>query len=414
MSSTAAARQNSLDDALISESIKSKKGFLQFAFSKWFDAFVYNQIWEDPEVDIEALEINENSRILTISSGGCNALNYLVCKPQHITAVDLNRYHIYLLRTKIAAIKSLPGYGEFFELFGNGGSVNSESVYFRWIRPDLDRETRRFWESNSLPEWLVLGNRIAYFRQGGLYKHSRNGYFLRFFLAFAHLIGCRPEKLLKAKTPDEQSEVFKSEIEPFFDNFIIRQLAKLPLTLFGLGIPPQQFQELLAENETNLIETYRERVRRLACDFPISTNYFAWQAFGLRYNTESQAALPSYLREENFVLLKTQINKIETEICSITDIIEKSGKGAFNRFVFLDAQDWMSKEQLERLWNAIATNGEKGSKIIFRTAGMSSPIERQLSEKIRSKFNYKEQLSKVLAKKDRASIYGGFHLYELK
>ena len=40
----------------------------------------------------------------------------------------------------------------------------------------------------------------------------------------------------------------------------------------------------------------RERVERLACDFPIHDNYFAWQAFGRGYDLESREAVPDYLQ----------------------------------------------------------------------------------------------------------------------
>ena len=53
-------------------------------FTFWFNSFVYNQIWEDPRVDLKALALTPESRMLTISSGGCNVLNYLIHKPEHI------------------------------------------------------------------------------------------------------------------------------------------------------------------------------------------------------------------------------------------------------------------------------------------------------------------------------------------
>ena len=80
--------ETSLHSAIRNEKLTSKQGFLQKLFAVWFDAFVYNQIWEDPRVDIEALQIDSDSRILTISSGGCNALNYLIEGPRSVTAVD--------------------------------------------------------------------------------------------------------------------------------------------------------------------------------------------------------------------------------------------------------------------------------------------------------------------------------------
>src|SRR5215204_5999185 len=109
--------ESSLHTAVRNEKLTSKQGLLQKLFALWFDAFVYNQIWEDPRVDIEALRIDGDSRILNISSGGCNALNYLIEGPQAVTAVDLNRHHIYLLNLKLAALKYLPRYEDFFEYF---------------------------------------------------------------------------------------------------------------------------------------------------------------------------------------------------------------------------------------------------------------------------------------------------------
>ena len=60
----------------------TKQGLLERAFTLWFSGFVYNQIWEDPWVDVEAMQLDADSRILTISSGGCNVLNYLLSGPR--------------------------------------------------------------------------------------------------------------------------------------------------------------------------------------------------------------------------------------------------------------------------------------------------------------------------------------------
>jgi S-adenosylmethionine:diacylglycerol 3-amino-3-carboxypropyl transferase len=59
----------------------SKRGFLERLFAFAFRGFVYPQIWEDPEVDLPALKIDDDSRIMTIASGGCNVMNYLTEGP---------------------------------------------------------------------------------------------------------------------------------------------------------------------------------------------------------------------------------------------------------------------------------------------------------------------------------------------
>jgi len=141
-------RQNVLE-AVRTEGIASKQGLMQTLFAVWFDAFVYNQIWEDPRVDLQALMLNENSRVLTISSGGCNALNYLVENPESITAIDLNSYHIYLLRLKLATLEFLPTYEQFFSFFGFGKHTENVANYEAFIAPNLNTSARQFWEGNG-------------------------------------------------------------------------------------------------------------------------------------------------------------------------------------------------------------------------------------------------------------------------
>lgn len=408
------SNQNVLE-AVSTEVVSSKQGVLQRLFAFWFDAFVYNQIWEDPRVDSEALELNGDSRILTISSGGCNALNYLVEQPESVTAVDLNRYHIYLLRLKLAALRNLPDHESFFRFFGCGLHEENRKNFTTYIEPHLDDETRQFWLSNGPLMGIVHGERIDYFSKGGLYDRSRNGYFLRFFHSFAHLAGWRPEALLDAKTPEQQQILFDRHLAPFFDSWLIRFVGNMPVTMFGLGIPPQQLDELKSDLDGgSLIDAYRERAKRLSCDFPIDDNYFAWQAFARKYDTTNRKAIPDYLQKEHFEMLKSDSHRVKTVIGSVTDEIRDNLRGTFNRFVFLDAQDWMNAATMTDLWQQIAEKGEPGSRVIFRTAAAGSPLTRNLPVELLSRFNYHEELSKSLFRRDRASIYGGFHLYVLK
>jgi S-adenosylmethionine-diacylglycerol 3-amino-3-carboxypropyl transferase len=293
--------QDLVRGAVEQKDASKKQNILQKLFAAWFDAFVYNQIWEDPRVDLQALELDENSRVLTISSGGCNALNYLLENPERVTAVDLNRHHIYLLNLKIAALRHLPSYEDFFAFFGYGKSERTIENYQKFIAPNLDENTRKFWESNSLLGKITHGKRIDFFRKGGLYEHSRNGYFLRFFHKFSHLLGCRPEEVLKARNPEEQAELYEKYIAPFFDSAFIKAIGKMPVTMFGLGIPPQQYDELKKDlaDGGSIIDVYKERTKRLAVEYPIYENYFAWQAFARKYDTENRQAIPEYLKAEN-------------------------------------------------------------------------------------------------------------------
>ena len=396
--------QDLLLDAVQNKPIATRRGILQKLFAVYFDGLVYNQIWEDPRVDMQALKLDEHSRVLTISSGGCNALNYLTASPESVTAIDLNPHHIYLANLKIAALRYLPDYESFFDFFGKANVPSNVPNYYKYLAPRLDQDTREFWESKK---------RVKYFAKG-FYNYARNGYFLRFFHKFAKTIGCDVDELTRAKTMAEQEAFYQKNVEPFFNNTVIKVIGKTPITLFGLGIPPQQFAELKKDAENGIIDLLRERAHRLCAGFPIQDNYFAWQAFTRKYDVEKREAIPDYLKEENYNLLKQNAFRVNTVIASIIEHIQNEPQNTYNRFVFLDAQDWMNAETLTELWTAIATRGGNDTRIIFRTAGAESPIETALPANLREKFEYEREFSNELFKQDRAAIYGGFHFYKLK
>ena len=68
-------------DAALQAAPISKRGILERVFARMFEGLVYAQIWEDPEVDMAALELGPTSRLVTIASGGCNVMSYLDRRP---------------------------------------------------------------------------------------------------------------------------------------------------------------------------------------------------------------------------------------------------------------------------------------------------------------------------------------------
>ena len=48
------------------------------------DTIIYNISWEDPRVEREAIGIGKDDVVLTISSAGCNVLDYLIEGPKAI------------------------------------------------------------------------------------------------------------------------------------------------------------------------------------------------------------------------------------------------------------------------------------------------------------------------------------------
>jgi S-adenosylmethionine-diacylglycerol 3-amino-3-carboxypropyl transferase len=417
MTSAAAHHTNThrLRKAVHHNRLASKRGLLERMFTLWFRGFVYNQIWEDPRVDAEALRLGPDSSLLTISSGGCNVLNYLVHEPRRIVAVDLNANHMSLTRLKLAAIKHLPDYESFYKFFGYGRHEDNLTNYRRYLRDALDPQTRSFWESSDWPGRTVGPRRIGYFKRG-LYEKAKLGQFFRVVHGLAKGMRRDPARLLAARTLAEQERIFEETYAALFRNRLVRWMGRQPVAVYSLGIPPSQHAAMLEEqggDGSKLFDMYRERVKRLACGFPLDDNYFAWQAFGRRYDHERRKAVPDYLKRENYDKIKSLVDRVETHVAPLADQLRTEKPGSLNGFILLDSQDWMPPHVIAELWGEIARVGGPNTRVIFRTAGEKSPIEAALPPDLRQRFHYDEERSRRLHLQDRSAIYGMFHLYEM-
>ena len=159
------------------------------------------------------------------------------------------------------------------------------------------------------------------------------------------------------RTRSEQRRIFDSELAPLFRKRHIRWLLDKPSALFGLGIPPSQFTALKGD-EASMADVLLARLQRLACDFDLKDNYFAWQAFGRRYATNERAPLPPYLQREAFARLRKRASDMTVVHASFTEHLAARPSASIDAYVLLDAQDWMTDEQLGALWSEIVAHGE--------------------------------------------------------
>jgi len=395
-----------IEDAVVRKDAKVSDKLLDKAFALAFKGLVYAQIWEDPVVDIEGLDIQPDSRLMSIASGSCNALSYLTANPESVTAVDLNHAHVALGRLKIAAIKHLPTYERFHRFFAHADHKENADVYRAMIAPHLDTESRAYWEKRD-----IRGRkRISYFTRG-IYRKGLLGNFIGLAHVFAKLYKIDLAKILEASTLEEQRDVFERELAPVFEKKFIRWLTDQPASLFGLGIPPAQFEHLAGDER--MAEVLRRRLEKLACDFAVEDNYFAWQAFGRGYSRAENAALPPYLQRANWEAMKERVERLTVTRANMVGWIGAREEASMDRFVLLDAQDWMNNAQLDDLWSKITRASRPGARVLFRTAAEPSLLTGRLDDAILGRWRYLEETSADLTRRDRSSIYGGVHVYEL-
>ena len=395
-----------IGEAVHRSGVATRQGILERLFSFAFSGLVYPQIWEDPVPDLEALALRPDSHLVTIASGGCNVLSYLTANPAAITAVDLNHAHIALNELKLTALRHLPTADNFRQFFLKADCRANTDLYDQILAPRLSEPSRAYWDTSA---WR--GRRISMFERN-VYRFGMLGKWIGIGHFLARAYGIDFSHLLNSRNVSEQKAFFEEHIAPIFDKKLIRFLTDSPLSLYGLGIPPAQY-EALAEGRA-MADVLCERLRRLATEFPLHDNYFAWQAFKRAYPSDHEDGLPLYLQRKHFGALQTRADRVRVRRGSVTDALKVQPRSSVDAVVLLDAQDWMTSAQLNDLWQALSVACRPGARIAFRTAGRASVLPGRVDDVILDCFEYDRATSKAMFAKDRSAIYGGFHLYRLK
>ncbi len=385
---------------------KTREPWMDRAFAAAFSHLVYAQIWEDPMTDLQALALRADDRLITIASGGCNILNYLSASPARIVAVDLNAHHLALTDMKLRAVSHLPNQVTMARFLGQANTPHNRNAFDTWILPTLDAGSRQYW-LHSLPGRRARVDRFS----SNLFRHGMLGLFIRTAHRIGRFNGVNPAQLLEQPDTDAQAHWFDQTVAPLFQKPAIRWMMAQRPALFGLGIPPAQAELLAAHERSQIVDVILSRLRRLACDFPIRQNYFAQQAFALSYEHCEPDYLPPYLQPRHYANIRDGIGKVSLCHQSMTDLLAQESDASLDAYVLLDAQDWMSDEQLSALWTQIHRTARPGARVIFRTAGQPSILPGRVSASILNQWAYNADESAALHRTDRSAIYGGFHLY---
>ena len=345
--------------------------------------------------------------MVAIASGGCNVLSYLTADPASILAVDLNRAHVALTKLKLAAVRQLPSYNSFFRFFGEADSRANISAYRRFIRFAIDPETRRYWEGREL-----LGRRRVTLFKRDIYRHGLLGGFIGAAHLVARLHGANPRKMMRGKTLAEQQRFFDTVLAPLFDKPLVRWLTSKKTSLYGLGIPPAQYEALALARAA----TWRRFCAGGSSGSPAasrsSENYFAWQAFGRGYPRDAAGPLPPYLRRENYEDIRGRAGRVRGRPQLGHRGARTRSPASLDAYVLLDAQDWMTDVQLERALACDHPYREAGRpRRLPHRRRADAPPRPDRRAAFSNRWNYEAEDSRALGAEDRSSIYGGFHLY---
>jgi S-adenosylmethionine-diacylglycerol 3-amino-3-carboxypropyl transferase len=360
---------------------------------------VYNQCWEDPAVDRQALVLRPAERLLVITSAGCNALDYALLGAR-VLAVDVNPRQNHLLELKRAGIRALD-FETFFQLFGQGGSANAREIYAA-LRPALEEPARRFWdgEIRLFEPARARGRSFYYGGTAGLVALV-----LRFYLERVARLREALERMFEAGSIAEQVSIYRAEVRRRLLGERFLGFVGSPGVMSLVGVPGPQRQMIL-ESAGGFVGFLRGCLDHVMSVALLRDNYF-WSVY-LRggYARES---CPEYLKKEGFARLQGGlVENVSTFTGTVTGCLAKETE-PFDAFVLLDHMDWLAREPrlLEEEWERIFAAAAPGARIIFRSGARDA---RFLPVSVLRRLRFERERAERLHREDRVGTYASFHI----
>lgn len=364
---------------------------------------IYNTCWEDPRCDRALLGLDADSRVVMISSAGCNALDYLLDVPAEIHAVDLNYRQNALLMLKKAVFERCDAQ-MLYLLFGEGAYVFFDRLLPK-LRDALPNYAYRFWEKHS-----------HYFEPRGLrksfYYHGTSGllaYFIRQYLYLKPSTMSTFRRLFEVGSLSEQQAIAR-EILPDVWNKFFQWISGREASLYLAGVPKAQ-RDLMKHNYPGGVRGYiSDCLNKIFVDLPLADNYFYYLYIHGHYHPNIS---PNYLKPTHFDFYHQHHPKIQTYNQSISAFLEEN-PGRYTHFVLLDHQDWLANHNLPALeeeWQRILQNSQSGTRILMRSAARELYF---LPDFVREAVEFDTENCQTQHRLDRVGTYASVHLAIVK
>jgi S-adenosylmethionine-diacylglycerol 3-amino-3-carboxypropyl transferase len=346
---------------------------------------VFNQTWEDPAVDREALAITGDETVLAIASAGDNVLDLALAGARKIYAVDLNPAQVHLLQLKIAAAQRLDSAG-FRHLFALAPASAARDVYHAHLRQHLAPDARAFWDRR-----LSLLER-------GLYLAGKFGRALA-TLRLGLRLACgrqRLEQFFACQSLAEQAGVYQRYIRPRWWNALARPFAASGPVLALFGAHPHQAWRVRGQGFAHALEA---GITRALTTLPARDNYFWQQAFLGRY-----LQLPPYLRPENYARLQAGVAAIEVQHGRVEALLARLPPGSIDCANLLDAPDWLGPEATAAWWARLRPVLSSRGRVLFRTVDPSYRLPPAVLA------DWQDATDPAWTARERTGVYAGVHV----
>ncbi|CAI7858224.1 unnamed protein product [Closterium sp. NIES-54] len=361
--------------------------------------FLYSLSWEDPREDDKVLDINPSDTILTLTSGGCNALDLVLQGAGKVVGVDINPAQSYLLELKRAAILRLP-FEDVWKMFGEGVHENFPELLERELVPFLSQGATNFWR------WK------KYYFRNGIYFHGGMGRLIRAVRVLAKLT--RMEKwidnLVNAPSVETQYEIWTNTIGRWLTR------ANMFARIFGFFFTNRVvlwFCAGIARGQLRLIRkednVYRYVVRCLDSVAETTSlrdsNYFYRCCLTGQF---SRNCCPRFLQEPCFNKLKTELAARDCMLISTSFFVEELRARMYSKVILMDHVDWLGQRDIDTLCQALKDQVKPGGRVIWRSASRNPEYAKDIE-----KAGFKVVQVRSITQQqymDRVNMYASFYV----
>jgi len=351
-----------------------------------FDLIRYSQVWEDADLLIEALDINEVDAVLSIASAGDNAFALLAQNPSKVYAVDLSFAQIACCELRKAMYRQLTHKEHL--IFGGviNGDMDRIAVFNKL---ELPHEVREYWMHNA-----------ALIEKGFMAQGKFERYFELFRKKVLPLIHTKKKiaRLIEPGTNDERI-VFYNDV---WNNVRWRIMFRIFFSRFVMGRAGRD-KEFFKFVEGSVADRILARAKHALSELDTSQNpYLHYILYGKYIN-----ALPYALREENYDKIRDNLDNIEFRKISIEQFTAEYGS-EINAFNLSDIFEYMTQGSMDALYETMLQKAPPGAK--FAYWNMLAP--RKCPDALREKYNVEtdEEQNHEFLLKDKAFFYSKFHL----
>lgn len=354
-----------------------------------FDIIRYAQCWEDADILIEALDIRPGDVCLSIASAGDNALALLTKNPARVIALDLSPAQLECVALRVAAYKHLT-HDELLQFMGSRPS-NDRKALFRKCLPSLPSATVAFWET-----------RLDDVQKHGLAGVGKFENYFRLFRTYVHpLVHSRRivEDLLRPKSPEAREKFYRHQ----WDTWRWHLLLKLFFSRQAMGRHGRDpaFFDYVEDSVSTHVDR-RTRHALTALD-PSENPYLNWILTG----THGQA-LPCALRQENFDIIRDNINRLEWRLQSVEEFAATQEK--IDAFNLSDIFEYMSDAAYTALYTRLIDAARPGARIAY----WNMMVPRALPDTLDSQVISHSAQARDLFIRDKAFFYSRFLIEEVK